>query len=43
VAEADIKDADELEPSIEVSDNAMIDQVATELEEDSAADMPPLT
>jgi hypothetical protein len=43
VAEADIEDADELEPSVEASNNAMIDQVAAELEEDSAADMPPLT
>jgi hypothetical protein len=41
-AKADIEDADELEPSVEASDNAMVDQVATELEEGSA-DMPPLT
>jgi len=41
-AEADIEDADELEPSVEASDSAMVDQVAAELEEDSA-DMPPLT
>ena len=32
--EADIEDADELEPSIEASDNAMVDVVAAEVGED---------
>jgi len=43
VAEANAEDADELEPSIEASDNAMLNEVATELEEDSPSDIPLLT
>ena len=43
VAEANAEDADELEPSVEASDNAMLDEVATELEEDSPSDIPLLT
>jgi hypothetical protein len=35
-------DSDELEPSVEVSDNAMVDAVAAEADEE-AVDLPPLT
>ena len=41
-AETDIEDTDVLEPSVEASDNAVIDEVIAELEEDSA-EMLPLT
>jgi hypothetical protein len=42
--EADDNDNnDELEPSIEASDNAMVDVVAAEVGEDDSGDVPPLT
>jgi len=36
-------DNDELEPSVEASDNAMVDAVAAEVDEDDLGDVPPLT
>jgi hypothetical protein len=36
-------DNDELEPSVEASDNAMVDVVAAEVEEDDSGDVAPLT
>jgi hypothetical protein len=36
-------DNDKLEPSVEASDNAMVDVVAAEVGEDDLGDVPPLT
>ena len=36
-------DNDELEPSVEASDNAMVDAVAAEIGEDDSGDVLPLT
>ena len=39
----DNNDNDELEPSVEASDNAMVDAVAAEVGEDDSGDVLPLT